>query len=162
MTASAIDRSSGCDVMGSTVEPSDVETKGNGSASRFQDDLTKADVVRCLQAAIESFLAARTWSRDRLAEDICGVSTSYFSKLTNLEQGDAFGFIYEKLPPEIRKDFLERLVELERLDPFVLALEQLMVACLRVVRTGRSYRLPARADRMAAAADHSKRKKEVA
>ncbi len=125
-----------------------LETEGNGSDSRFQG-ATKDDAVRCLQAAIESFLAGRSLSREQLAEDVCGVSTSYFSKLTNGQQGDLFGFVYEKLPSEIRQDFIERLAELERLDPFALALEQLLVAAFRFIRVGRHHRLPRHADRMA-------------
>jgi hypothetical protein len=124
-----------------------LETIGNGLDSRFHS-VTKADAVRCVQAAIESFLAARGMSRSQLAEDLCGVSTSYFSKITNGEQGDFFGFIYDKLPGEIRQDFIERLAELERLDPFALALEQLMVAAIRMIRVSRPT-LPARASRMA-------------
>jgi len=113
--------------------------------------------VRCLQAAIESFLAARSMSRSQLAEDICGVSTSYFSKITNGDQGDFFAFVYDKLPSEIRQDFIERLAELERLDPFALALEQLMVAAFRVIRTGRT--MPARASRMARASVPEKQRR---
>lgn len=125
-----------------------METIGNGSDSRFQS-VTKADAVRCLQAAIESFLAARGMSRQQLAEDICGVSAGYFSKITNGDQGDFFGFVYGKVPGEIRQDFIERLAELERLDPFALALEQLMVAAFRVIRAGRRQTLPARATHVA-------------
>lgn len=136
--------------MSDTVEPRSVETEGNGSDSRFQA-VTKEDAVRCLQAAIESFTAARGLSRDQLAEDICGVSPGYFSKIINAQQGDFFGFVYTKLPGEIRQDFIERLAELERLDPFALALEQLMVAAFRVIRTTRRHQLPERATRMARA-----------
>lgn len=134
-----------------------METVGNGSDARFQA-VTKADVVRCLQAAIESFTVSRGLSRQQLAEDICGVSTSYFSKLTNGEQGDLLAFVYGKFPGEIRQDFIERLAELERLDPFALALEQLLAAAFRVIRTTRRQRLPVRADRMARAT-HSKERK---
>lgn len=134
-----------------------VETIGNGSDTRFQS-VTKADAVRCVQAAIESFLAARGMSRTQLAEDICGVSTSYFSKITNGEQGDFFGFIYDKVPGEIRQDFIERLAGLERLDPFALALEQLMVAAIRMIRVSRPT-LPARASRMARSEDSESRRK---
>lgn len=142
--------------MSNTMNDSQVETIGNGSASGFHGT-TKADAVRCLQAAIESFLAARSMSRDQLAEDICGMSAGYFSKVSNGEQGDFFGLVYGKLPGEIRQDFVERLAELERLDPFALALEQLMVAAFRVIRTGRT--MPARASRMAhASIDESKRR----
>jgi len=134
--------------MPNTMPEEPVETTGNGSDTRFQS-VTKGDAVRCVQAAIESFLAARAKSRQWLAEDVCGVSTSYFSKITNGEQGDFFGFIYDKLPGEIRQDFIERLAELERLDPFALAVEQLMIAAVRVMRVGRTHQLPARASRMA-------------
>lgn len=135
-----------------------VETVGNGSDSRFQS-ATKNDAVRCLQAAIESFLASRSMSRDQLAEDICGMSKGYFSKVTNGEQGDFFGLVYGKLPGEIRQDFIERLAELERLDPFALALEQLMVAAFRVIRTGRT--MPARASRMARASMSDKQRRSA-
>lgn len=134
--------------MANNISAQPVETEGNGSAERFQS-VTKADVVRCLQAAIESFLVARGMSRDQLAEDICGISAGYFSKITNCDQGDFWGLVYGKLPGEIRQDFLERLVELERLDPFALALEQLLIAAARMIRLGRMHQLPARADRMA-------------
>lgn len=134
--------------MAPMMPASSVETEGNGCAPRFHA-VTKADAVRCLLAAIESFLAAHGMSRAQLAEDICGVSPSYFSKIINGEQGDLFEFVYGKLPAEIRQDFIERLAELERLDPFALALEQLMVAAFRVIRTGRRYDLPLKADRMA-------------
>jgi len=133
----------------------DVETEGNGSDVRFH--VSKVDAVRCLQAAIESFLAARGLSRDQLAEDICGMSKGYFSKVSNGEQGDFFGLVYGKLPGEIRQDFIERLAELESLDPFALAVEQLMVAAVRMIRLGRTRQLPARAARMAQAALESKK-----
>lgn len=135
-----------------------VETVGNGSATGFHS-ATKADAVRCLQAAIESFLVARHKSREWLAEDICGMSTGYFSKVTNGEQGDFFGLVYGKLPGEIRQDFIERLAELERLDPFALALEQLMVAAFRVIRTGRT--MPVRANRMARASMSEKQRRSA-
>lgn len=134
-----------------TLPKPELETEGNGSATSFQNAVSKADAVRCLAAAIESFTAARNLSRDQLAEDICGMSKGYFSKVINGEQGDFFGLVYGKLPGDIRQDFIERLAELERLDPFALALEQLMVAAFRVIRVGRGRTLPARADRMARA-----------
>lgn len=146
--------------MPNTMHDAEVETVGNGSDSRFQH-VTKADAVRCLQAAVESFLVARGKSRQWLAEDVCGVSTSYFSKVTNGEQGDFFGFLYGKLPGEIRQDFIERLAELERLDPFALAIEQLMVAAFRVIRAGRKHRLPERASHMAVAADQERGRKRA-
>jgi hypothetical protein len=142
--------------MSGTVKAEQVEKVGNDSDSRFQG-VTKLDAVRCLAAAIESFLAGRGKSREWLAEEVCGVSTSYFSKIVNGEQGDLFGFVYTKLPGEIRQDFIERLAELERLDPFGLAMEHLMVALVRMIRTTQRQ-LPARASHMAQAGEQQQRK----
>lgn len=146
--------------MPNTLRDSAVENEGMVDSSSFQG-VTKADAVRCLQAAIESFMAARDLTQQALAEDICGVSQGYFSKVTRGEQGDFFGFVYGKLPGDIRQDFIERLAELERLDPFALALEQLLVAAFRVIRTTKRQRLPVRADHMAKAADRDSVRKRA-
>lgn len=143
--------------MAGTIEAGKVESEGTVHSTCFQG-VTKLDAVRCLNAAIESFLVARSKSRDWLAEDICGVSQSYFSKIINGEQGDFFGFVYGKLPGEIRQDFIERLAELERLDPFGLAIEQLLVALFRMIRTTQRQ-LPARASQMAHVGVESERKR---
>ncbi len=130
--------------MATTMRPTLVETEGNESDGRFQP-VTKADAVRCLQAAIESFLAARGKSRDWLAEDICGMSTSNFSKVVNGVQGDFLALVYDKLPGEIRQDYDERIAEMERFDPLGLALEQLLATTIRVIRA-HSRAVPAKAE----------------
>ncbi len=123
-----------------------METEGNALASRFQ--VSKRDAVRCLQAAIESFLAAKGLSRDQLAEDLCGMSVGNFSKLSNGVQGDIFAFVFDTVPGDIREDFIERVAELQQVDPFTRAVEQLVNAAFRVVQMGRGYSLPERAERM--------------
>ena len=143
--------------MSATLKPESVETIGNGSATDFQG-VTKADAVRCLAAAIESFIAGRGLSRAQLSEDICGMSPGYFSKVINGEQGDFFGLVYGKLPGEIRQDFIERLAALERFDPVVMAMEQMIAAAFRVIQTTRRQ-LPARAIHMAHAGVEQERKR---
>lgn len=135
--------------MRSTIPSTPLAPPETVGAKPFQGP-DKAVAVACLRASIDSFLAAHRMSREQLAEDVCGISRPYFTKLENAEQGDFLAFVMEKLPADIRKDFIERLAEQERLDPFALAVEQVMVACIRLIRTQRRA-MPAKAERMAKA-----------
>lgn len=154
--------------MATSVRPAVVEPEGKPSDSAFQmrrevESVGKQDAIRCLLGALESFLAGQNLSRAEFAERICGMSESYFSKVVNGQQGDFFGLVF-KLPADIRKDFLERLIELERADPVARAAEQLAVACLRFLRIngGPSSEMPARASAMAKAELPTERKKATA
>lgn len=137
-----------------TVKPASVATEGNGSAASFPsksdvERLGKPVAIACLNGAIESFIVPRNMSRCQLAEDLCGMTEGNFSKVVNAVQGDFWALVY-KLPTAIRADFFDRLSQTERVDPFLIALEQLNMALLHVLRL-QSARLPERATGMAKA-----------
>lgn len=124
--------------MRESIAPVPGEPEGKRSPEQFQarravESVGKPVAIACLNGAIESFLAAHQMSRAQLAEDICGVSESNFSKLKDGKQGDFWAFVYT-LPADIRADFFERLHETEFSDPLALALEQLQIAMSRVTR----------------------------
>lgn len=125
----------------------DLETTGNESAEPCHT--SKATAVHCLQAAIESFLAARQLSREYLAENLCGMSLGNFSKISNGVQGDFMDLVFNKLPGDIKEDFVERLAEMQRVDPFVNACKHLVLAAFAVIEHTRGSRLPMRAKHMA-------------
>jgi hypothetical protein len=126
----------------------DVETEGKVLSNRFQP--SKARTIANLQAALESFLAARNLSREYLAENVCGMSLPNFSKVSNGLQGDFVRFVNEKLPADIREDFYDREQEDRQHDPVIAAVETLMQAAFTVLRLASAARgLPTRADHMA-------------
>lgn len=115
--------------MAPTLKPTAVETEGNILSTRFH--LTKTDHVRCLLAAIESFLAAKGMTRDTLAEDICGMSLANFSKVSNGQQGDFLALI-DKLPADIRDDYQDRVNDAHAHDPMLTLVEQMVAMALRL------------------------------
>lgn len=129
-----------------TLKPTAVEHQGTIRSNPFHG-ATKADVVACLKASIESWIAARQdMSRERLAEEICGISRPYFTKLENGDQGDVFDFVFNKLPGEIKDDFIGRLQELRSTDAYLLAVEAMVIAAFRVIRHSH---MPGKATHMA-------------
>jgi hypothetical protein len=146
-----------------TINPTPLATEGNRSADDFQSSPDVASpgkplAIRCLNAAIEAFIVPRNLSRAQLAEDLCGYTEGNFSKVANGQQGDFWALVY-KLPADVRADFYDRLAETERVDPLLLAMEQLQAALLRVVRLT-SAAMPAKASRMARGREqHAERKR---
>lgn len=109
--------------------------------------LSKTEIVNHLQAAIESFMAARAMSQETLAETLCGMSRPNFSKVSRGEQGDILKFIFETLPGVIREDFLDRVQRArQQPDPVIVAVEQMMQAAFTVLKLSG---LPAKADHVA-------------
>lgn len=116
--------------MANTLQSNPLETEGNVLSTRFH--LTKTDHVLSLLASIESFLAARPdMSRERLAENICGMSIANFSKVSNGQQGDFLALV-DKLPSEIRDDYDARLEDLRRQDPILQLVEQMVATAFRL------------------------------
>lgn len=147
--------------MSSSISQRHGATEGNKTDDRFQADARlerdgKSVAIACLSAAIESFIAARDWSRAQLAEDICGIPEANFSKITNGHQGDFWGLVY-KLPADVRADFYERLHESERVNPMAVA-EQLIATAFQLLRvTG--HGLPVHASHMAKVAIAERKKR---
>lgn len=151
--------------MGATMTNTSVATEGKGSDGRFQRPVGvethgKSIAIACLSAALESFIAARNLSRAQLAEDLCGMSESNFSKVANGTQGDFWALVY-KLPGDIRADFYERLHETERVDALSLAMEQLNAAMFRVMRLTGAAHLPEKANRMAKVTEREQERKRA-
>lgn len=106
---------------------------GTFQLRRDVESVGKSDAIRCLLAAVESFLAGRNMSRAAFAETLLGMSESNFSKVVNGKQGDFFELVF-KMPGDIRRDFWERIGEIERANPTQRAAEQLAQACLRFLQ----------------------------
>ena len=111
--------------------------KANGSASAFPpaphvESVGKTDAVRFLTAAIEGYLARTQTTRAALAAQ-CRMSEGYFSKRASGQQGDLIEFVCA-LPAEIRAEFFSALAEAERVDPFLVAAEQMVTVAVRVIR----------------------------
>lgn len=123
--------------MAPSIAASSAATVGNKSAEPCRADAAterdgKRVAIACLSAAIESFIAARDWSRAQLAEDICGMTESNFSKTVNGGYGDFWALVY-KLPADIRADFFERLHASEQVNPLIVA-EQLIATAFQLLR----------------------------
>jgi hypothetical protein len=131
----------------------------NFQASVDVERLGKLVAIRCLNAAIEAFIVPRNLSRAQLAEDLCGYPEANFSKVANGKQGDFWELVY-KLPADIRADFYDRLADTERVDPLLLAMEQLQAALIRVVRLT-SAAMPSRASRMARGREQTAERKRA-
>lgn len=99
-------------------------------------------------------------SQAQLAEDLCGMSESNFSKVANGTQGDFWALVY-KLPGDIRADFFERLHETERVDALALAMEQMHAAMFRVLRLTGVASLPEKATQMAKATERQQERKRA-
>lgn len=148
-------------LMGASLPSTSAATVGNKPdescrAEAASERLGKKVAIACLSAAIESFIAARDWSRAQLAEDICGMTESNFSKTANGGYGDFWALVY-KLPADIRADFFERLHESERVDPAHVA-EQLILVALQLVRVA-GIDLPTRLQMARAGIDQQQRKR---
>lgn len=107
-----------------------LSTEGNEVSSGFQ--VADKDVaVRIWRDVVE-----HSGVDDKVLALECGISRSYFSKISSGEQGCLLALVYSvgQQRPELRREFLARLAEHDGLDLEAVAAEQLAVSALRYLR----------------------------
>lgn len=105
-----------------------VETEGNSVATSCQhDDNTVA--VRCWQEVTKGVA-------DKVLAAECAMSRGHYSKVASGMQGDLIGLVFRvgRRRPAMRKAFIALLAEHEGVDPLTAAVEQLVLASVRVLR----------------------------
>jgi hypothetical protein len=125
--------------MARTVEAAALEMEGTGVSS----EATRPPTVSSAPPAARSKAdAVQIWAEvtrhidDKVLAAEVSMSRGYYSRVANGQQGDLLDLAY-RLPAKhagIRAAFFARLAEAEARDPFGVAVEELVIVALRVLR----------------------------